>query len=77
MVIEFVFQCVELGSNGSNLHWNALNPFRMVRIHIRMRRISFEGFEFICIGMLLIRFEWLELECFEFCSIGSNLHSNG
>jgi len=42
---------------------NASNPFRMVRICIRMLRIPFEWFEFA-------------FECFESFSKGSNLHSN-
>ena len=51
-LFEFAFERFEMLLNGSNLHSNALNPFRMVRI---------------CIRMLRIHFEWLEfaLECFE------------
>ena len=57
---EFAFKSV---SNGSNLHSNALNPFQVVRI---------------CIRMLRIPFKWLEFafERFEPLSNGSNLHSN-
>ena len=74
---EFGFECFEplsnglnLLSNASNLHLNAsilhsiaLNPFRMVRIHIWMLKIPFESFEFAS-------------ECFASLSSGSNLDSN-
>ena len=43
--LEFVLECFETLSNGSNLHLNALNPFRMARICIRMPPITFECFE--------------------------------
>ena len=55
----FAFECFESLSNGSNLHSNASNPFRMVRICIRMLRISLEGFQFA-------------FECFEFGVNASN-----
>ena len=40
--LEFAFECFETLSNGSNLHSNASNPVRMIRICIRMLRILFE-----------------------------------
>ena len=69
--LEFAFQCVESRSkefkfaleyfesllNGLNLDSNALNAFRMVRIHIQKSRISFQGLEFA-------------FECFKFRSNG-------
>ena len=63
-LLEFAFEAFESLSNGSNLHSNASNPFRMVRICIRMLRIPFKWFEFA-------------FECFESLSNGSNLHLNG
>ena len=45
--LEFEFERFEFGSNGLNLHSNASNPFRMVRIYIRMLKIWFE-FPFKC-----------------------------
>ena len=60
---KFAFESL---SNGSNLHSNASNPFRMVEIWIRMLRIPFE---LIRIGILMLRipFEWLALafKCFK------------
>ena len=56
--LEFAFQRFESLSNGSNLHSNASNIFRMVRICIRMLQIPFEWLEF-------------ELECFELVSNSS------
>ena len=61
--LEFVFRRFESLSNVSNLHSNALNVFRMVRICIQMIQITFELFEFA-------------FECFESLSNGSNLNSN-
>ena len=61
--LEFAFKCFESLSNGSNLHLNASNPFRMVSIYIRMLQIPYEWFEFA-------------FECFESLSNGSNLHLN-
>ena len=62
-VKPFAFECFDSLLNGLNLHSNASNRFRMVRIWIRMVEISFEGFEF-------------GLECFEFLSNDSNFDSN-
>ena len=50
---EFAFECFESLSNGSNLHSNASNPFRMVKICIRTLRILLKGFLFA-------------FECFQF-----------
>ena len=68
--LKFAFECFEFGSNVSNLHSNALNPFRMIRIWIRMVRIPFEWLEF--------GFECFELafEYFECLSNGQKLHLN-
>ena len=88
-------------SNGSNLVSNGSNPFglvricwfeslRMLRIYIRMVRISFEMFEFafewfesfsiprICIRMLRIIFEWFKFAfvCFESRLNGLNMPLN-
>ena len=62
-MLEFIFERFEMLSNGSNLHWKALNPFQMVRI---------------CNRMLQIPFEWIEFafECFESHLKGSNSDSN-
>ena len=74
---KFGFECFKSLSSYSNFDWNAsnvfvsgsnldsntLNPFRVVRILIRMLRIPFGWFEFA-------------IKCFESCSKGSNLHSN-
>ena len=71
----FAFESFESLLDGSNLHSNAMNPFRKCSNSqlntlnpFRMVRIS--------IGMLRIPFEWLEFafECFESLSNGSNLH---
>ena len=62
-LLEFAFQRFESLSNGSNLHSNASNIFRMVRIYIQMIRITFELFEFA-------------FEYFESLSNGSNFHMN-
>ena len=43
---EFVLECFESRSNGSNLHSNGSNPVRIVWICIRMVRIPFEWFKF-------------------------------
>ena len=43
---EFGFKCFECLSSGLNLDSNALNPFQVVRICIRMLRIPFEWFKF-------------------------------
>ena len=56
-------ECFETLFNGSNLHWNASNPFRMARICIRMLPITFECFEFA-------------FECLESLSNASNLNLN-
>ena len=79
--LEFASKCFESLSKGLNLHSNASNLFQVVRIWIRMLRISFEWFEFalgnalnpfrmvlICIRMLRRPFE-----CYEFGSSASNL----
>ena len=65
--LEFVVERFKTLSNGSNLHSNALNPFGMVTICIRMLRIPFQ-MNRTWIRMLRISFEWLEfaLEFFEF-----------
>ena len=77
---EFAFECFETLSNGWNLHLNASNHYRIVRIFIRILRITFECLEFnsnasnpfrvvrICIGMLRICIRMLPMpfECFEF-----------
>ena len=65
--LEFVVERFKTLSNGSNLHSNALNPFGMVTICIRMLRIPFQ-MNRTWIRMLRIPFEWLEfaLEFFEF-----------
>ena len=60
---KFAFERFESLSNCSNLHSNASNPFRMVRICILMVRIPFEGLVFA-------------FERFESDSNISNLHSN-
>ena len=39
---KFAFEWFEFLSNGSNLHWNASNPFLKVQICIRMLRIPFD-----------------------------------
>ena len=49
---KFAFEYFEFHLQGSNLPWNALNPFRMVRICIRILRGLFEWFQF--------GFEWFE-----------------
>jgi len=51
-IFEYAFECFESHSKCSSLHFNALNPFRMVRS---------------CIQILWIWFEWFEFafECFE------------
>ena len=73
---EFAFECFESLSKGSNLHSNASNPFRIVRICIRMLLIT--GMVRIWIRTLRIPFEWFEFafEHFESLSIGLNLHWN-
>ena len=62
--LEFAFKCFESRSKGSNLHWNASNPFRMVKICIWVFQVLFEWFQFV--------FEWLEFgfKCDEFLSNG-------
>ena len=75
--LEIGFERLESISNGLNLeskasvpfellklHSNASNPFRMVRICIRIPRIPFERFE-------------IGFESFESLSNDSNLHWNG
>ena len=76
-IVRIPFECFELAfqlfkslTNGSNLHSNASNPFRMVQIsfewfefEFRMLRISFEWFEFGCripLEWFEFVFEWLE-----------------
>ena len=61
--LEFGFECFEYRWTGLNLHLNASNLVRVVRIGIRM---------------LWMPVEWLEFafECFESLSKVSNLHSN-
>ena len=44
---EYAFKCFQSRSKCSNLHLNTSNPFRMVRICIRMLRIGLE-FAFEC-----------------------------
>ena len=77
--LEFALECLGCLLSGSNLLLNASNPFRMVRIQIRMLSIPFEWFEFafecfesllngqIYNQMLRIPFEWLEFafECIQ------------
>ena len=69
-MLQITFEWVEFGlerfeslSNGSNLHSNASNLFRMIRIWIRILQIPFESFEFA-------------FECFESLSNGLNLGCN-
>ena len=74
---EFTFECFVSHSNGSNLHLNTSNSFRMYRICFQLVGIPFEWFKFhsnssnpvrmirICFQMLLIPFEWFKFE-FEF-----------
>ena len=78
-MLRMSFEGFEFGSNGYNLHSNASNPFRYVRICIRMLQISGSNLHLnasnlvrmvrICIR---ISFEGLEFafECFEFGSNG-------
>ena len=61
--LEFAFECFESLSKGSNVHSNASNLVRMVRICTRMLRIPFEWFEFA-------------FECFKSLSSALNLDSN-
>ena len=74
-IVEFAFECYESLSNVLNLHSNASNPFRMVRMCMRMLRIPFEQLEFALewFGSL----EWFEVgfESFESISNGLNLVS--
>ena len=58
--LEFAFECFECFQNGLNLHLNASNTFRMVRI---------------CIRIPFVRHEF-GFECFESLSNGSNQLSN-
>ena len=73
--LEFGLERFESLSNGLNLHSNASNLFRIVRIWIRMLQITYEWFEFefrisnsanhfrtvrICFRILQMFFEWLE-----------------
>ena len=60
---KFAFKCFESLSSGSNLHSNASNAFRVVRICIRLLGIPFKQFEYA-------------FECFECLANGLNLHSN-
>ena len=62
-MVKIAFKSLKFGLNGSNLHLNALNPLRLVRICIQMLRVWFEWFEF-------------EFERAKFLSNGQNLHSN-
>ena len=69
-MLQITFEWVEFGlerfeslSNGSNLHSNASNLFRMVRIWIRVLQIPFESFEFA-------------FECFKSLLNGLNLGCN-
>ena len=87
---EFTFECFKSLSNGSNLHSNASNPLRKIRIYIRMFQIRFEWLElnlnpsnhfrivWICIRMFRISFEGLKFafECLKSGSNGHYLHSN-
>ena len=43
---EFTFECFESLSNGSNVHANASNHFRILRICNPLLRIPFEWLEF-------------------------------
>ena len=72
--LEFAFECFESLSNGLNLDSNPSNPFRMVRICIRMPFWIVR----ICIRILPIPFECFEFafKCFESLSNGLNLDSN-
>ena len=79
-----------MDSNGSKFHSNASNPFRVVRIRIRMLLISFEWFKFgfECFESFLNAsnlnsnssnpLKWFKFgfKCFESFLNGSNLHSN-
>ena len=73
--LEFAFKCLKFGLNGSNLHLNAPNSFRMVRIFIRIVPIAcdiaYTNLHSNCvrtvriciriwIPMCRITFEWLE-----------------
>ena len=44
-LFKFTFECFESLLNGSNLHSNASNSFRKIRIYIQMFRIPFEWFK--------------------------------
>ena len=74
---EFAFECFQSISYGLNLHSNASNLVRRVRICIQMLQIPFKWFEF-ALEFFESIFEWFEFgfECFESHSKGSNLHSN-
>ena len=39
--LDFAFECLEFGSNDLNFDLDVLNPIPIVRIYIRMFRISF------------------------------------
>ena len=70
---EFGCECFESLSNGSNLH---SNPFQMVRICIRILRISFEGFDFAFECFKFVQWFRFSFECFEPLLNGSNLDAN-
>ena len=72
---EFGFECFESFSNGSHLHSNASNLFRVVWIRIR---IPFEWFEFgiKCFESLSNGWFKFEFECFKSLRSGLNLDSN-
>ena len=75
--LEVAFKCFECCLNGSNLHSNASNLVRMVRIpffkgsNLHSNCSNFIGMVRICIRLVRIPFEW-----FEYRLNNSNLHSN-
>ena len=68
-----MFECFDSDLNGSNLHSNASNPFRMVGICIRMLQIHFK-FAFECLESLLNGLNFA-FECFESLLNDLNSHS--
>ena len=76
-------KCFESLSNDSNLHLNASNAFRMLRVPFELFEFWFGCFESFsnCLklhSMFRMSFEGLEFafNCFESRLTGSNLHSN-
>ena len=72
---EFAFECFESLSNGSTLHSNASNRFRILSICILILRIPFEWLEFVFEGFETFKGFEFAFECFEFLSNDSNLNS--